>query len=342
MKKQITFVLACTLSIATLKAQQSPYLQKSFPRGSISQVMAQTSGGNISVTGESSGEARVEVYINSGGGRDALSKEEIKQRVDEQYDLTVALEGGVLKAIAKTKKPNLNWRKSLSISFRIYAPKTVGTSLKTSGGNIDLKGVSGTSDFRTSGGNLELADLSGKITGKTSGGNVSITHSKDNIDLQTSGGNMDAKECEGTIRLATSGGNVHLQTIKGTIHATTSGGQIEGGEITGELQTRTSGGNIDLTNVTGSLAASTSGGNIHVNVMEPKYVDLSNSGGDITLELPQGKGMDLNISGDQVHSSSMNNFKGDVSKHRINGTLNGGGIPVKVDGNSGSVHLSFK
>src|ERR1700754_1132906 len=122
--KQIIFVLVCSLSIATLRAQ-TPYLQKSFPRESIKAVLAQTSGGNISVTGASSGEARIEVYVNNGGGRETLSKEEIKQKLDEQYDLTVALEGGTLKAIAKTKKLNMNWRKTLSISFRIYAPAAV-------------------------------------------------------------------------------------------------------------------------------------------------------------------------------------------------------------------------
>lgn len=341
--KRILLLLACGLPFVTMKAQ-SPYLQKSFPRESIHQVQAETSGGNISVSGEASGEARVEVYIKGNNGRDGfLSKEEIEQRLNEQFDLTVAVEGGVLKAIAKPKR-DLNWnRKTLSISFVIYTPQAVGSSLRTSGGNIDLKGLSGTEDFRTSGGNLDVEQLSGKITGRTSGGNVSIKDSKDNIDLQTSGGNMHAERCEGTIRLETSGGNVHLKAIKGNIRATTSGGEVEGGDITGELQARTSGGNVDFENMAGSLAASTSGGNIHVDMTDPgKYVDLSNSGGDITLQLPQGKGLDLDISGEQVHSSSMNNFKGDLDKHRINGTLNGGGVPVKIDGNSGSVHLSFK
>ena len=341
--KRLLFVFVCGLQIAALKAQ-SPYMQKSFPRESVHKLVSETSGGNISVSGETSGEARVEVYIHPNNGRDgSVSKEEIQRRLDEQFDLTVAVEGGELKAIAKHKQHNVNWNRTLSISFRIYVPQTVSSSLRTSGGNIDLKGLSGTEDFRTSGGNLDVVQLSGKITGRTSGGNVSISNSKDNIDLETSGGNMNAKDCEGTIRLVTSGGNVHLESMKGNVRATTSGGQIEGGNISGELQAKTSGGNINFDNMSGSLAASTSGGNIHVTLTDPgKYVDLSNSGGDITLQLPQGKGLDLNISGEQVHSTSMNNFKGDLDKHRISGTLNGGGIPVKVDGSGGSVHLSFK
>ncbi|HEY6899946.1 MAG TPA: DUF4097 family beta strand repeat-containing protein, partial [Puia sp.] len=277
------------------------------------------------------------------GRNGSLSKEEIDSRLQD-FDITVAVEGGVLKAIAKHRqRNNINWNKSLSISFRIVAPQSVSSSLRTSGGNIDIRNLSGTEDFRTSGGNIDIAQLSGKITGRTSGGNVNIVDSKDNIDLETSGGNMHAEHCDGTIRLATSGGNVHLRSIKGNVRATTSGGQVEGGDITGELQARTSGGNVNFDNLSGSLAASTSGGNIHINLNETgKYVDLSNSGGDITLTLPQGKGMDLNISGEQVHTSSMNNFKGDLDKHHVSGTLNGGGIPVKIDGGGGSVHVNFK
>jgi len=341
--KRILFVFVCGLQVAVLHAQ-SPYMQKSFPRESVHKLLSETSGGNITVSGEASGEARVEVYIHPNNGRDgSISKEEIQQRLNEQFDLTIGVEGGELKAIAKHKQHNINWNRTLSISFRIYVPQTVSSSLRTSGGNIDLRGLSGTEDFRTSGGNLDIAQLSGKIIGRTSGGNVSITNSKDNIDLETSGGNMDAKNCEGTVRLSTSGGNVTLRSIKGNVRATTSGGEIEGGDISGEVQAKTSGGNVDFDNMSGSLAASTSGGNIHVSLTDPgKYVDLSNSGGDITLQLPQGKGLDLNIYGDQVHSTSMNNFKGDLDKHHINGTLNGGGIPVKVDGGGGSVHLSFK
>jgi DUF4097 and DUF4098 domain-containing protein YvlB len=185
--------------------------------------------------------------------------------------------------------------------------------------------------------------LSGTVLGRTSGGNVDIRDSRDDIDLQTSGGNMDAEHCEGKIRLETSGGNVNMHDLKGTIVASTSGGEVSGGHITGDLEARTSGGNVDLDALSSSLEASTSGGSIHVEFITPgKFVDLSNSGGDISLEMPQGQGLDLRISADRVHSTAMNNFKGSMDEHHINGSLNGGGIPVTVDGSSGSVHLSFR
>ncbi|HVU95141.1 MAG TPA: DUF4097 family beta strand repeat-containing protein [Puia sp.] len=344
--KKVLFLLAFGLPVVSLYAQRDhePYLQKSFARGAVHELEAQTSGGNISVVGTTTGEARVEVYVQGNNGRWNLSREEIKQRLDEQYDLTVELQGNKLVAVAKGKK-TFNWNNNhgVSISFRIFTPVEVSSHVRTSGGNLDLKDLSGNEDFRTSGGNIDAEHLVGAIIGRTSGGNVTISDSRNDIDLQTSGGNMDARNCEGKIQLETSGGNVGLRGVKGSIRATTSGGQVEGGQITGELYAHTSGGNIDLGDVSASLEASTSGGNIHVNLQSAgKYVNLSNSSGDITVQLPGNQGMDLRISGERVHVTAMNNFRGDQDEHHIRGTLNGGGIPVKVDGNGGSVHVSFK
>jgi len=344
--KKLCLLLIGGFGVLTVMAQSSdrqPFMTKTFSRAGVKAIEVETSGGNISVEGTASGDARVEVYI-SGDGRHEASKEEIQKMLDQQYDLEVAMEGNKLVAVAKQKSGWSNmWRRGLSISFRVFSPEAVGSHVRTSGGNISMRNLSGAQDFRTSGGSLDVEHLTGAIIGRTSGGNVSISDSRDNIDLETSGGSMSATRCEGKIDLETSGGNVSLKSVKGTIHARTSGGTVEGGKIDGELQAHTSGGNIDLDDVAASLQASTSGGSIHVEFLSTgKYVNLSNSGGDISLQLPQGQGVDLRISADRIHTSSMGNFRGDLDEHHITGQLNGGGTPVKVDGGGGSVHLSFK
>src|ERR1700743_1927351 len=139
---KILFFLACSLQVGLVEAQksdQTPYLLNTFSRDQVRQVSDTTSGGNITVTGQASGEARVEVYIQSNNGRNgSISKEEIQKRLDEQFDPDVSVSNGTLKASATTKKEHRNeWNNnSLSISFRIYVPQNAGTSLRTSGGNI--------------------------------------------------------------------------------------------------------------------------------------------------------------------------------------------------------------
>ena len=334
------------LGVIAVNAQSKhePFQVKTFPAAGVKAVEAETSGGNVSVSGQATGDARVEMYIQTNNGwGEGISREEMQKRLDEGYDITIAMQGDKLVATARQKRGwENNWRHGLSISFVIYTPSAVSSHVRTSGGNIDMKDLTGNENFHTSGGNLGIDHLSGTILGRTSGGNVTIHNSHDDIDLQTSGGNMEAMYCEGKIQLSTSGGNVGLRGVKGSIRASTSGGEVEGNKITGDLDAHTSGGNIDLDEVAANLSASTSGGNIRVHFLSTKSVDLSNSSGDISVELPQGQGMDLRISGERVHSTALNNFKGTFDEHHIDGSLNGGGVPVRVDGNSGEVHLSFK
>ncbi|AXY74888.1 hypothetical protein D3H65_13220 [Paraflavitalea soli] len=344
--KQILFLLLAGSITYSVQAQNdAPYLTKSLKDAGIEQVLAETSGGNISITGDAAAEARIEVYVRPNNGRSQLSKEEIEKRISEDYEFSIGTADHKLTAIAKPKNRfgRFDWKKALSISFRIYVPRNVATNLTTSGGNLDLAHLSGTQDFRTSGGNLQIDDLTGKIKGVTSGGNIHLKDSKDDITLSTSGGNIDARNSSGKLKLTTSGGNVTLEELKGNIDATTSGGSVRGNVVTGELYAVTSGGNVTMSELSCSISASTSGGNITVSLKElGSFVKLSNSGGNINLDLPGNKGLDLRITGDKVKASSLSNFSGKIEDDSIDGKLNGGGIPVTVRGNGGRVSLSIK
>ena len=340
--KKYLFLLFATAQVTVLFAQKSdetPYITKSFSEASIKKIEAQTSGGNISVESVSSN-PHIEVYVRDNQGK-VLSKDELAERL-KNYDLTVDASSGKLTAKAESKERNMNWKKSLSISFKIYSLKAVSTDLSTSGGNITLNDLDGDQKFATSGGNLVLDKLSGDIDGSTSGGNISISHSNDNIELSTSGGNVDASDCSGKLNIATSGGNLHLNNLKGNIKAGTSGGNIHGDNIEGSLSTHTSGGNINLDHIAATLETGTSGGSISINIIKlGDYVRVSNSGGNIDLQLPKGQGLDLHLEGDKVKTTSLTNFSGSVEDDKVDGKMNGGGTSVVVK-TSGRVNVSLQ
>jgi len=343
MKKYLFLLLFVALALfsSAQKENQEPYLTKSLSGETIKNIEAITSGGNISVTGASAN-ARIEVYISPNNSKNSLTKDEIKQRLEELYDLDVSVKGNKLNAIVKNKKKITDWKNSLSIGFKIYVPENVGTDLTTSGGNISLKNLAGDQRFNTSGGNLDLEQLSGKVNGRTSGGNINLQGCKDDIELNTSGGNITAGNCSGNLKLTTSGGGLRLDELKGNINASTSGGNVRGKNISGELKAHTSGGNVDLEDLSCSLESSTSGGNIDVAFTDlGKYIKLNNSGGNIALSVPKNKGMDLDLSG-EISNTHFENFSGKMDKNLVKGKLNGGGIPVTVDASSGRVKIELK
>jgi hypothetical protein len=344
--KRLFLFLVSALQLVFLQAQnkyeKEPFLTRALTNESIKEVEVQTSGGSISVEGVSSN-ARIEVYVSSNNDKDNLSKEEIQKRLDEKYDLNIGVSNNKLTATSKPKEKIRDWKTALSISFKIYVPQNVSTQLTTSGGSIHLTRLSGSQEFTTSGGSLHLDGLSGKVNGRTSGGSIHLENSKDDIDLVTSGGSIHAKNTEGNIRLSTSGGSLELKGLKGTIKASTSGGSVLGKEIQGELIATTSGGSIQFADLACSLQTATSGGNIDVSFKElGSYVKISNSAGNIDLELPRSKGLDLKLSANRIKTDHFENFNGKVEDERVEGKLNGGGIPVTVMAGSGRINLVLK
>jgi hypothetical protein len=341
MKKMLTLFVALTVWTASL-AQDSPYMTKSLSNETVNDVYARTSGGGIAVSGVGVSETRVEVYITANNNRNALSKDEIKRKLEEDYNLTVSVSGHKVTVVAEPKHSNMNWKQALNISFKIYVPQNVSTDLSTSGGGIDLTNLSGTHNFSTSGGGLELRKLTGTVRGKTSGGGIDLADSGGDITLSTSGGGIDVDDCSGQIRLNTSGGSIELNRLDGTIEAETSGGPVRGDNIKGQLKAHTSGGGVTLRALACSVDASTSGGNMDVEISQlGKYVTVSNSGGNINLSLPANQGLNLKLRGNKIKTNNLSNFDGEMNEDNVNGKINGGGIPVNVQ-SSGSVTVAIR
>ncbi|MEX6685957.1 hypothetical protein QTN47_00540 [Danxiaibacter flavus] len=344
MKKHFLVALAvvgCLAAKAQSNNDKEPYLTKALTND-VQKVKVETSGGSIAVEGASSS-PKIEMYVNGNNSLfNKLSKDEIKKRLEDDYIVNINFSNNVLTATAKPKERNMDWKKSLSISFKVYVPKNVSTDLATSGGSIKLANLSGTQNFATSGGSLNVEGISGKIDGKTSGGSIKLSNSQDDIDLSTSGGSIDASNCKGNIRLSTSGGSLKLNDLNGKIDASTSGGSVNGSKITGELSAHTSGGSVRLSEMACSLSTSTSGGSMDVEITQlGKFVKISNSGGNIKLDLPKGKGLDLSLHGRKVKVNSLSNFSGNTDEDNISGKINGGGVPVDVKAGSGTLTVNL-
>jgi Putative adhesin len=342
--KNLTLII-CILFITKISFAQNknekPFLEKSFLASDIKNLEIKTSGGGITVEGTDNKNAKVEVYIRSSNWNGTnIDREEIESRLND-YILTVGLIGNKLECISKNKSNNMNWKKGLSITFKVFVPKNIDTQLNTSGGGISLNDLKGDLNFSTSGGGLNIRNLSGNVKGRTSGGGISMTDCHDNVNLTTSGGGITAKYSNGNIYLRTSGGGLTLENLKGKIDASTSGGGINAKTISGTLITSTSGGSISLDDVGGNIKASTSGGGIHANISTiGEYLSLDASSGNIKVDMPLSKGMDLDIRGQRVTHASLNNFDGEVDKDQITGKLNGGGAKVRIHAGSGNVSLN--
>ena len=117
---------------------------------------------------------------------------------------------------------------------------------------------------------------------------------------------------------------------------------MKGDAIAGDLNASTSGGNVSLHNLTCALKAGTSGGNIDVSIKTlSDHVSINNSAGKVNLELPKNAGVDLKLSASKISTPNLQNFSGSGTNEEMNGTINGGGVPVTVHAGSGKINLEF-
>jgi len=62
-------------------------------------------------------------------------------------------------------------------------------------------------------------------------------------------------------------------------------------------------------------------------------IDLAWYGGSIDLTIPKSSAVNLDLRGDKIKVDPLTNFSGSKDDDSMTGTLNGGGVPVRVRGN---------
>jgi hypothetical protein len=300
-------VLAALISTTLLAIAQegkAPYQVKEFTVKQPANLITETSGGNITVTGGGGKVVKVSMYVRPANG--SQKDQQPSAEALDNYRFDIRQEGNTVYAVAERKSKTWDKKTALQVSFEIEVPRQTTTKLRTSGGGITLAHLNGSQQVHTSGGGLHFTDI------------------------------------QGTVDAHTSGGNIQLQQYKGNLNAATSGGNIQLSEARGKLTIKTSGGNIRLQQVSGDIEAQTSGGNIQAQVQElGKYLTLETSGGSVEATIPGGKGLDLDLSGNRV-KTSVQNFSGEAKNDKVKGRMNGGGILVKMSTSGGQTELNFR
>jgi hypothetical protein len=301
MKSILTFLLLLFVSVASAFAFDDPYRVETFPVQGGGTLTVRTSGGSISVSGTTRNEARVEMIVRKNGRVLDPSDTDLSN-----YTITIRKEGNNVIAIAERKSNVGNiWSgfNNESISFSVFVPAAYSTKLGTSGGSIRISNLDGLHSVNTSGGSLTFENIIGDVQGRTSGGSI------------------------------------HAQGIRGAVDVSTSGGSIRLSDVDGEMSLRTSGGSIRIEDSKGSVDGSTSGGSISANfAMVTGPIELSTSGGSVSVTIPEGVGFNLDARGSRVVADDIS-LNGRYDRDRISGTVNGGGIPIRLRTSAGTIRI---
>jgi|HubBroStandDraft_6_1064221.scaffolds.fasta_scaffold69266_2 hypothetical protein len=186
-------------------------------------------------------------------------------------------------------------------------------------------------------------------------------------DVSSSNGSLRVEDIDGNAHLATSNGSIHLGKIHGNVDAHSSNGSIEVQDVKGDVNFTTSNGGVHADNVDGAFEAQTSNGGIRahlhdtasgrairastsngaidlqVDALRQNDVIASTSNGPITVRMPANAAATLHASTNS-NGSIRSDFDvlmhpGEISKHRIEGTIGGGGQKIDLVTSNGNITL---
>ena len=186
-------------------------------------------------------------------------------------------------------------------------------------------------------------------------------------EVHSSNGSLRVQDIEGDARLATSNGSIRIMGVRGNVDAHSSNGGVEVNEVRGRMSFHTSNASVHADSVEGALEAKTSNGSVHVHLRDaesgyPIKVETSNGGIDLQMDSTRGNDVIASTSNGTITvrlpaianatvSASTNSggsvrsdfgilTHGELSRHRIEGSIGGGGgAKIDLHTSNGNVNL---
>ncbi len=290
-------MLVISILVATMCFGAERKYEKKLPAISGGKLTVNADGGSIRVVGTDSKEVSVIAMIR---GRERNVNEYHIEAFEGQHGVEI-----------KGRGDDQSWfrlwdNRDIDVQISVSVPKEYNAFLNTSGGDIDITGLTGSMRGETSGGNIVIEDVNGGIAMETSGGDVRAQRVNGDVRMETSGGNITIAEVEGNVEVNTSGGDVRIVDVHGKVRAESSGGNIF----------------VSIRNENKGIYAETSGGDIDI-MLDGNIgavVEASTSGGEVSCDLPV-------------------TMKGKFDDQRLKGNINGGGNPVHAHTSGGDVRI---
>jgi DUF4097 and DUF4098 domain-containing protein YvlB len=177
----------------------------------------------------------------------------------------------------------------------------------------------------------------------TAGGGIAVSDVTGEVKADTSGGGLHFTRVHGPLNGDTSGGGIEVIGGGGSLNGDTSGGPIKVKDFRGNARVETSGGGITFENVVGEIQGETSGGGVSAVLPGPLLhpVNLSTSGGGVTVRVPENAAfvLDAETSGGRVSSELPVTTVGKMEHGHLKGTVNGGGVSVRLHSSGGGIHV---
>lgn len=170
---------------------------------------------------------------------------------------------------------------------------------------------------------------------------VTVPHDA-GLDTETGSGDIEVTEVGSAVRAQSGSGSVRVRGVHGPATLGTGSGDVELVETApADVHAQTGSGSIRLRGLSGGLHAQTGSGDIEVSGSLTSDWMLDTGSGSVRLNLgPQTHfALDADTGSGTVRVAQAISMSGDLNRHHVVGTVNGGGPTLRVRTGSGDVEI---
>lgn len=141
------------------------------------------------------------------------------------------------------------------------------------------------------------------------------------VEARTGSGDIEIARAAGDVQASSGSGNIDIDRAGGNLVATTGSGDIHASAVGGTLRARTGSGNIEVTEIGRA------------------EVEVRTGSGDVALGLDSNAAFNFSAHTGSGSIKTMHplTMTGEMSRHRMQGVVRGGGASVNVTTGSGSI-----
>jgi hypothetical protein len=162
------------------------------------------------------------------------------------------------------------------------------------------------------------------------------------LTASSGSGDIDIEQVGTSLKADSGSGSVRAHGIQGPANLQTGSGDIELQQTgPGDVRAQTGSGSVRLNGISGGLHAGTGSGDIEVSGKPTTDWKLGTGSGSIRLNVGRSTAFTVNASTGSggIHIEQPISMQGDLNRHHISASINGGGPIVKADTGSGDIHI---
>jgi DUF4097 and DUF4098 domain-containing protein YvlB len=180
---------------------------------------------------------------------------------------------------------------------------------------------------------------------ETGDGSVHVSSMNGLVDVRTGDGAVDISDLSGRVDVRSGDGAIQADRVKGDLRLRTTDGAINGTDLDGRLQAFTGDGQVSLTGRFDELNVASGDGRVVARATKGSEVsfpwNIRTGDGSVQVIIPEGLKADLDVatSDGGIHLDAPVSVRGEISRKRVRGELNGGGPPLRIRTSDGSVRV---